>query len=67
MPDGHENEWKSVSDRVGSGGISRKRQRPAKGSTKEPMVMTLAMTHNLGDLESEEATFCSQAGIPVKQ
>ena len=37
-----------------------------KGSTQESMVVNLAMTHYIRDMEPEEATstFCSQAGIP---
>ena len=31
------------------------------------MEVTLAGTHSTGDMELSEATFCSQAGNPVKQ
>ena len=30
-----------------------------------PTGVTLAVTHNIEDTESEEATSCSQRGIPV--
>ena len=40
-----------------------------KGDSQESMGggVTLAMTHNIGDMEPEEATSCSQAGTPVEQ
>jgi hypothetical protein len=31
------------------------------------MGVILAVTHNIGDIEPEEATSCSQEGIPVEQ
>jgi len=31
------------------------------------MEVTLAVTHNIGDMEPEEATSCSQAETPVEQ
>ena len=38
-----------------------------KGSTQEPMEVTLAVTNYIGDIEPEEATSYSQAGTPVEQ
>jgi hypothetical protein len=29
--------------------------------------VTLAVTHYIGDMEPEEAIFCSQAGTPVER
>ena len=37
-----------------------------KGGTEESMEVTLAMTTYSGDMEPEEATFCSQTGTPVE-
>jgi hypothetical protein len=34
--------------------------------TQESMGVTWAVTHNIGDMEPEEATSCSQAGVPVE-
>jgi hypothetical protein len=34
------------------------------GGAQELMRVTLAVTHNIGDKEPEEATSCSQAGMP---
>jgi hypothetical protein len=33
-----------------------------RGGTQESMVVTLAMTHSIGDTELKETTSCSQAG-----
>ena len=35
--------------------------------TKEGVRVTIAVIHQIGDMEFEEATSCSQAGIPVEQ
>ena len=50
-------------------GISRMTQRPGwdKGSAQESMGVTLPLTHYFGDMEPEEATFCSKAGISMEQ
>jgi hypothetical protein len=37
------------------------------GGTQESMVVNLAVTHGIEDMEPEEATSCSQAGTPVEQ
>ena len=37
------------------------------GGAQESMGVTLAVTHYIGDMESEEATFCIQTGTPVEQ
>jgi hypothetical protein len=36
-----------------------------KRSTQESMVVTLAVTHCIGDMDPEETTSCSQTGTPV--
>ena len=67
--DGHENEWKSATDRgeeVG-GHLQDETETWDKGGTQESMGVTLAVTHSIGDMEPEEATSCSQAGTPVEQ
>ena len=38
-----------------------------KGGTQESMGVTLAMNHYIGAMGPEEATSCSQTGIPVEQ
>ena len=38
-----------------------------KGGAQESMGVTLAVTHYIGDMESEEATYCIQTGTPVEQ
>ena len=38
-----------------------------KGSTQESMGVTIPVTQTTGDMQSEEATYCCQAGTPVEQ
>ena len=38
-----------------------------KGSAQESMGVTLVVTQSIGDMEPEEATFCSQIGTSVGQ
>ena len=38
-----------------------------KEVAQESMGVTLAMTHYIGDMETEEATSCSHKGAPVEQ
>jgi hypothetical protein len=33
------------------------------GGTHDSMGITLAVTHSIGDMEPEEATFCSKAEL----
>ena len=35
-----------------------------KGDSQESMGVTLAVTHNIGDMEPEVASSCSQTGTP---
>jgi hypothetical protein len=49
------------------GASPRKHSVPGKGTAQEPMGVTLAVTHNIGYMEAEEAITCSQAGTPVEQ
>jgi hypothetical protein len=67
--DGHENEWKSATDQSEEvQGISRTRQRPGmRDMPKKQCRVTLAVTHNIGDMEPEKATFCSQTGTPLER
>ena len=37
-----------------------------KGGTQKSMVVTLFVTHGIGDMEPEKATSCNQAGTPVE-
>ena len=47
-------------------GASPERDRAwEKGGTQESMMMTLAVTHYIEDVEPEEATSCSLSGTPV--
>ena len=67
--DGHENEWKYSSDQgemVQAGHLQDKTEAWNKGGTQESMGVTLAVTYNIGNMEPEEATSCSQAGTPVE-
>jgi hypothetical protein len=60
--DGHENEWKSVTEgEFGGevGGTSRTRQRPGIMQVSKNQLgqdVTLAVTHNTGVMKPEEAT-----------
>ena len=64
-PDGHENEWKSATDRGGGGG-GLVQDETDKGGTQESMGVSLAMTLSTRDMKSEEATSFSQAETPEK-
>jgi hypothetical protein len=37
-----------------------------RGGAQESMVVTLAVTHSIGDMKPEKATSCSQSGTPVE-
>lgn len=37
------------------------------GASQKSLVMTFAETHSRGDMEPEEATSWSQAGLPVRR
>ena len=66
--DGHENEWKSATDRSGRWGhLQDETETWDKGGTQESMGVTLAVTHYIGDMEPQEATSCIQTGTPVEQ
>ena len=66
----HENEWRSATVRneevCASSGLGETESWDNEG-TKEGVRVTIAVIHQIGDMESEEATSCSQAGIPVEQ
>ena len=38
-----------------------------RGGTQESIGVTLAVTHNIGDMKPEESTSCSQVGTLVEQ
>jgi hypothetical protein len=48
----------------GFGGIWRKCQRPGRYPRINLVVVTLSVTHSIGDLEPEEPA-CGQAGSPM--
>lgn len=60
---------KSITDRSGKvWGISKKRQRWIREAPKNQSIgVSLIVTHNIGDMEPEEATSCSQAGFQMEQ
>ena len=49
----------------GDKGHLKRRQRD-RGGTQESMGVSLAVTHNIEDIEHEEATSCGQAGTCVE-
>ena len=47
------------------GHLLKKTETWGKGGTQESMGVTLAVTHNTGDMEPGEVVSCGQAGIPT--
>jgi hypothetical protein len=66
--DGHENEWKSATDRVGRWEhLQDETETWYRGSTQESIGVALAVTHSIGDMEPEVATSYIQAETTVEQ
>lgn len=61
---GHENEWKSATDKGGEavGHLQKETKTWDKGGTQKAMKVTLAVTQSTGNVEPEEPISCSQAG-----
>ena len=60
--EGQENEWKSATERSGEVGehLDNVTETCNRGGAQESMGTTLAVTHSIGNMEHEKATFCSQ-------
>ena len=52
---------------LGRGHLQEETETWDKGGTQESMGVTLAVTHYIGDMEPEEATFCIQTGALTEQ